>query len=40
MKIKNTLKELGLTEGEVKVYLALVRIGSTSVGAINTLTTG
>ena len=28
------LKEIGLTDGEVKVYLALIKIGSTSTGAI------
>ncbi len=28
------LKEIGLTEGEIKVYLALFRLGSTSTGAL------
>lgn len=34
MKIEETLRNLGLTNGEVKVYLSLVDIGSTTVGPI------
>ena len=33
-QIKITLKELGLTEGEIRVYISLVELGSTTVGAI------
>lgn len=32
--IKNTLKEIGLTEGETKVYLALLELGNSSTGKI------
>ena len=34
IKIKSTLKELGLTDGEIRVYLALVELGSVTVGPI------
>lgn len=30
----NTLKQIGLTEGEIKVYLALLELGSSSTGKI------
>lgn len=33
-KIEFTLRKLGLTDGEIKVYLSLVELGSTTVGAI------
>ncbi|MAE49972.1 hypothetical protein CMI48_04045 [Candidatus Pacearchaeota archaeon] len=33
-QITPTLKELGLTEGEIKVYLALIELGQTTVGPI------
>jgi sugar-specific transcriptional regulator TrmB len=32
--IENILEKIGLTKGEIKVYLALLEIGSTSVGEI------
>src|SRR3989338_4398605 len=32
--MKEELKQIGLTEGESKVYLALLKIGSSKVGAI------
>lgn len=32
--IKNALKSIGLTEGEIKVYLALLELGVSSIGAI------
>jgi predicted transcriptional regulator len=32
--MKEELKQIGLTEGEAKVYLALLKIGSSKVGAI------
>jgi HTH-type transcriptional regulator, sugar sensing transcriptional regulator len=34
MKFGQTLKDLGFTDGEVKVYFALVKLGSTTVGPI------
>ncbi len=32
--IDNSLKEIGLTDGEIKVYLALIKLGSTTTGQI------
>src|SRR3989338_1980964 len=32
--IENTLKKIGLTEGEIKVYLALLELGASSTGKI------
>ncbi len=32
--VKQALKQIGLTEGEIKIYLALLDIGSSSVGRI------
>ena len=34
MNIIETLRELGFTEGEIRVYLALVKLGSTTIGPI------
>jgi sugar-specific transcriptional regulator TrmB len=34
MPIQQTLKQIGLTEGEIKIYLALLEIGSSSIGKI------
>jgi HTH-type transcriptional regulator, sugar sensing transcriptional regulator len=34
MKFEQTLKDLGFTDGEIKVYFALVKLGSTTVGPI------
>lgn len=33
-RIESTLRELGLTDGEIRVYLALVELGSVTVGPI------
>lgn len=38
MDIENTLKELGLTESETKVYLALLKNGASLAGRISRLT--
>jgi len=32
--IENILKEIGLTEGEIKIYLALLELGSSSITSI------
>jgi len=32
--IKQSLKSIGLTDGEIKIYLALLEIGSSSIGNI------
>lgn len=32
--IENSLREIGLTEGEIKVYLSLLELGSSSIGII------
>lgn len=34
IEIASTLRKVGLTEGEIKVYLALLNLGSTTVGPI------
>ena len=34
MAIKEALKSIGLTEGEIKIYLALLELGSSSIGQI------
>ena len=33
-EIENTLSALGLTDGEIKVYLSLVELGLSTVGPI------